>query len=91
MVSLIYYIHSKWPSLKVMLWDDMFREFTTANLEELASVSGCVVPTVWSYLEDLSPVFPVGMFDRFGEVFDEIWVASSFKGSAGKEFLYVIL
>ncbi len=83
MISVLNYIASKWPSLKVLIWDDMFREFSTDDLEELASSAESVIPVVWSYVDDLTDAFPSGMFERFGEVFDEIWIASSFKGSAG--------
>ena len=83
MVRLMNYINCKWPTLRLLLWDDMFREFSTCDLEELASSADCVIPVVWSYVDNLSDVFPSGMFERFGDVFDEIWIASSFKGSAG--------
>eukprot|EP00112_Aurelia_sp_Birch-Aquarium-sp1_P019757 Seg495.12 transcript_id=Seg495.12/GoldUCD/mRNA.D3Y31 product="Hexosaminidase D" protein_id=Seg495.12/GoldUCD/D3Y31 len=83
MVKLMNYINCKWPTLRLLLWDDMFREFSTCDLEELASSADSVIPVVWSYVDNLADVFPSGMFERFGDVFDEIWIASSFKGSAG--------
>eukprot|EP00794_Sanderia_malayensis_P000314 gene314-944_t len=83
MISVLTYIKSKWPSLKILIWDDMFREFSTDDLQELASGCEVVIPVAWSYGDDLRGAFPNGMFERFAEVFDEIWIASSFKGSAG--------
>ena len=83
MIKVINFISNKWPSLRVLLWDDMFREFSLCDLEELAASADCVIPVVWSYVDDLTNVFPKGMLEKFGEVFEEIWIASSFKGSAG--------
>ena len=82
-IKVINYISSEWPSVRVLLWDDMFRDFSICDLEELGSSADCVIPVVWSYVDNLMDVFPKGMFEKFGEVFEEIWIASSFKGSAG--------
>ena len=83
MRKVIDFVSSKWPSLKILLWDDMFREFSLCDLEELASAAECVIPVVWSYVDNLTDIFPKHMFEKFGEAFEEIWIASSFKGSAG--------
>eukprot|EP00795_Rhopilema_esculentum_P017789 gene17789-9467_t len=83
MISIINYISTKWPALQILIWDDMFREFSICELEELSGNGSIVIPVVWSYVGNLNDVFPNGMFERFGEAFEEIWIASSFKGSAG--------
>ena len=88
MISIINYISTKWPALQILIWDDMFREFSICELEELAGNGSIVIPVVWSYVGNLNDVFPNGMFERFGEAFEEIWIASSFKGSAG---LYILV
>ena len=88
MRQVIHFISSKWPSLRVLLWDDMFRGFSLCDLEELASTAECVIPVVWSYIDNLADVFPKGMFEKFGEAFEEVWIASSFKGSAGIPSFY---
>ena len=80
MVPLINYVQTNYPNLKVFIWDDMFREFSTTNLEMLGSF---VIPMVWSYVDDLTGYFPLGMWQRYSDAFDEIWIASSFKGSNG--------
>jgi len=80
MVPLIRSIQSKYPKLKIMIWDDMFRDFSIPDLESLGS---SVIPVVWSYVDDLTGQFPAGMWGRFDAAFDEIWIASSFKGSSG--------
>ena len=78
MEPLINIIQTKYPDLKIFVWDDMFREF---SVEELEKLSPLVIPMVWSYVDYLE--FPQGMWQRYGSVFEEIWVASSFKGSSG--------
>ena len=78
MEPLINTIQTKYPALKIFVWDDMFREFSVEQLEKL---SPQIIPMVWSYVDYLD--FPEGMWRRYGSVFEEIWIASSFKGSSG--------
>jgi len=80
MMPLIKLISKKYPKLKIFIWDDMFREFSIRNLESLGS---SIIPMIWSYVDDLTEYFPTGMWQRYSDVFDEIWIASSFKGSNG--------
>lgn len=80
MMPLIVSIKSKYPSLKLFIWDDMFREFSVSELEMLGPT---VIPMIWSYVDYVDTQFPNGMWQRYGDVFDEIWIASSFKGSSG--------
>ena len=51
MMPLIKTIKSKYPSLKLYMWDDMVRDFTVAELELLGET---VMPMVWSYDDDLT-------------------------------------
>lgn len=80
MMPLIKLIEAKYPTIKIIIWDDMFRDFSVPDLEMLGPT---VIPMVWSYVDDLTNQFPVNMWGRYGDVFDEIWIASSFKGSSG--------
>lgn len=80
MMPLITSIKRKYPTLKLFIWDDMFREFSLSELEMLGP---SVIPMVWSYVDYISTQFPDGMWERYGNVFEEIWIASSFKGSSG--------
>lgn len=80
MMPLLKIIQSKYPNLKLFIWDDMFRDFT---VKELESLGHSVTPMVWAYGDDLTGKFPNGMWQRYADVFDEIWVASSYKGSSG--------
>eukprot|EP00111_Clytia_hemisphaerica_P002382 TCONS_00006804-protein len=80
MEPLILFIQNKFPTLKLFVWDDMFREFSVQELEEL---SPQIIPMVWSYVDYLDSQFPNDMWRRYGSVFEEIWIATSFKGSSG--------
>ena len=81
MIPLLQYIKSKWPPVKIIMWDDMIREY---KVDELQPLSGLVEPMIWGYEDNILECFPTGMFDRFASVFDDMWIASSFKGSSGK-------
>jgi hexosaminidase len=63
------------------MWHDMIAEY---SIVELQPFSNLIEPMAWGYVDDISNYFPKDMFSRFGQVFDNIWVASSFKGSSGK-------
>lgn len=80
MVPLVQYIKTKWPILCVLIWHDMFGDY---SVEELQPFANLVEPMAWGYVDNLTNYFPQGMFHRFSQVFDSIWVASSFKGSSG--------
>ena len=81
MVPLLQYIKTKWPHLSLIIWHDMLGKFSVEELQPLANL---VEPMAWGYVDNLTNYFPQGMFHRFGQVFENIWVASSFKGSSGK-------
>ncbi|GBP56148.1 Hexosaminidase D [Eumeta japonica] len=72
--DLVLFIHDKRPNIRILMWDDMLREY---NLGEL------VEPVVWNY----SPVdcfhIPPAMWSSYQKVFSHIWVGSAFKGANG--------
>lgn len=55
------------------------------SVEELQPFGNLIEPMAWGYVDDISNYFPKEMFARFGQVFENMWVASSFKGSSGKQ------
>ena len=81
MIPLLQYVKTKWPCLSLLMWHDMLAEYT---VEDLHPFGNLVEPMAWGYVDDVSNYFPKEMFARFSQVFDNIWVASSFKGSSGK-------
>jgi hexosaminidase len=67
------------------MWHDMIAEY---SIEELQPFGNLIEPMAWGYVDDISNYFPKDMFARFGQVFDNIWIASSFKGSSGKLIVF---
>lgn len=80
MIPLLQYIKTKWPSISLLIWHDMLADY---SVEELQPFGNLVEPMAWGYLDDIGNYFPPEMFSRFSQVFDNIWVASSYKGSSG--------
>ncbi|TRY76461.1 hypothetical protein TCAL_09579 [Tigriopus californicus] len=69
-------IHHK----RVIIWDDMLRNFMPIEMEPLG---GLVEPMVWVYAEDVYRFMPTYNWDRFAEIFPTAWTASAFKGAHG--------
>ncbi|XP_028412708.1 hexosaminidase D-like [Dendronephthya gigantea] len=80
MIPLLQYVKTKWPSISLLIWHDMLADY---SVEELQPFGSLVEPMAWGYLDDIGNYFPQEMFSRFSQVFDNIWVASSYKGSSG--------
>lgn len=74
------FVRSKWPQLKVVIWDDMLRQM---SLNELQSLGSVVEPMVWVYTEDIYRFVPMQIWDRYGAAFATAWTASAFKGAHG--------
>ncbi|XP_068717572.1 hexosaminidase D-like isoform X1 [Montipora capricornis] len=80
------FVHHMTPILKHLrnkdvtpiMWDDMMRKWPVEYLKELGDL---VEPMVWAYTSDLKGYFPPGMWQRYGEAFNNIWAASAFKGA----------
>lgn len=60
------------------------------SVQELQPFGNLVEPMAWGYVDDMSNYFPSEMFARFAQVFDNIWVASSFKGSSGMRMFWQV-
>ena len=64
-----------------IVWDDMLRNLMVDEMKPLASL---VEPMVWVYAPDVERFAPSYTWDRFEQVFDNIWTASAFKGAHGE-------
>lgn len=64
------------------MWNDMF-EKTKPDVMRSYKMHELVEPVIWGYAEYLfkPKYFDHGVFNRFGEVFDRLWLASAFKGA----------
>ncbi|XP_050303355.1 hexosaminidase D-like isoform X2 [Anthonomus grandis grandis] len=72
-------IQRKRPSMEVLLWDDHFR---LMDAEELM-VKKSFKPVVWWYGRDVYDELGPGLWKVYSEMFGNVWIASSFKGSTG--------
>lgn len=73
-------IKEKYPHIKLIMWDDMFREAETVQLEN-SGLGSLVEPMVWFYEKNIR--LPPGIWHRYSTVFPNIWAASAFKGATG--------
>ena len=64
-----------------IVWDDMLRNLMVDEMKPLASL---VEPMVWVYAPDVERFAPSYTWDRFEQVFDNMWTASAFKGAHGE-------
>lgn len=73
-----------------MMWHDMF-ESTEPDVLRSYKLHELVEPVMWGYAEYvLKPnYFKPGAFERFGKVFDKLWIASAFKGANGPDQAFV--
>lgn len=75
------FVHTKWPHLKIVIWDDMLRQMSLNELQSLSTAS--VEPMVWVYTEDIYRFVPLQIWDRYAAAFPTAWTASAFKGAHG--------
>ncbi|XP_076067151.1 hexosaminidase D-like [Oratosquilla oratoria] len=79
--TLARWIKENYPNITIIIWDDMIRTASLDLLKE-SGIGKLVEPMVWQYYARNFNL-PEGMFDKFAEVFDTLWVASAFKGATG--------
>lgn len=77
---MVNFVHSKWPQLKIVIWDDMLRQMP---LDDLQKLSNMVEPMVWVYTEDIYRFMPLQIWDKYASAFPTAWTASAFKGAHG--------
>lgn len=85
-ITLSNYIRSKWPDLRVIIWDDMLREMTLSEMQH-AQVGRFVEPMIWVYAKDVYQFIPPHLWDIYSKVFPTAWAASAFKGAFGESLL----
>ena len=68
-------------SVTPIIWDDMLRNLI---VEEMMVLADLVEPMVWVYAPDVERFAPSYTWDRFNQVFPNIWTASAFKGAHGE-------
>ncbi|CAH1118945.1 unnamed protein product [Phaedon cochleariae] len=80
-------VRSKYPSVKVLVWDDMLRHISLQSMQEI-NLGDSVDPMVWVYAEDIYRFVQPAVWEKYAAVFQTAWTASAFKGAFG-ETLYI--
>lgn len=83
--AVLLYLKTKHPNIKPIMWDDMLR-FTELPVLQESGLGGLVEIMVWHYLSNF--LLPPDIWDKFSQVFPNIWFASAFKGATGSS-MYV--
>ncbi|KAK5644631.1 hypothetical protein RI129_005931 [Pyrocoelia pectoralis] len=78
--TIITKIRQKYPSLRILMWDDHFRSMKIDELRK-SQIGGIVEPVVWNYRKDVEQW--LGMWEKYEEIFPKVWIASAFKGATG--------
>lgn len=76
------FVQRKWPSLKIVIWDDMLRQMRLIDLQQ-SDIGRFVEPMIWVYTEDIYRFVPMQAWDKYATVFTTVWGASAFKGAHG--------
>lgn len=80
--KVVNYIKSKRPYMNVMIWDDMIRKTLRVDgllSKKLAKFAKSVVPVVWDYNGKIEIANHV--WRQYDTMFNELWIASAFKGA----------
>ncbi|XP_049817212.1 hexosaminidase D isoform X2 [Aethina tumida] len=74
------YIKDNYPHLKIIIWDDMLRNIDTQVLQDYY-LGNLVEPMVWHY--NSTDNFQLGgaLWEKYGNVFTNVWGATAFKGA----------
>lgn len=80
------FVHTKWSQLKVVIWDDMLRHISIADLKD-SKLGNLVEPMVWVYADDIYYFVTNGVWSVYEEIFDTVWTASAFKGANGESII----
>lgn len=80
-------VHLKYPSVRIIVWDDMLRHISTDVLLEM-KLGEHVEPMVWVYAEDIYRFVQPSLWEKYAMVFKTAWAASAFKGAFG-ETVYI--
>lgn len=80
-IKVVGWIKKEYPHLVIIMWDDMMRNISTERIKS-SGIGDLVEPMVWQYQAKAFDL-PSDLFERYAAVFQNIWVASAFKGATG--------
>ncbi|XP_017779185.1 PREDICTED: hexosaminidase D-like [Nicrophorus vespilloides] len=74
------YIKDNYPNLRIIIWDDMLRNIDLNILQEYY-VGNLVEPMVWHYNNADSFQLGSGLWEKYSNIFTNVWGATAFKGA----------
>eukprot|EP00347_Sterkiella_histriomuscorum_P022854 403336902 len=79
-------VKQKYPGIEIMIWDDMYRNFSFLDFRTLKSSGGLpeFQPCIWAYSghqEQFNQTIKTQSFNNLCLEFKKVWVASCFRGS----------
>ncbi|PVD29411.1 hypothetical protein C0Q70_08662 [Pomacea canaliculata] len=81
------FIRSTYPHIKPLIWDDWIRNIDEKTIE-LSELNKVVEPVVWCYENNIMDHIKRPVWEKYGQLFEGVWVASAFKGATGSsEFI----
>lgn len=75
-------IKEKHPNIRILMWDDEFRNVRQEDLEKW-KIASLVEPVVWKYSPDVYGSLGSSLWEMYSNVFPRLWIASAFKGATG--------
>ncbi|XP_073826710.1 hexosaminidase D-like [Musca autumnalis] len=75
------FIKSKWPFLKVIIWDDMLANIP-GNLLKNSKLGELVEPMIWSYSARIAEIPREEKWRKYAKIFPTVWSASAYKGAS---------
>ncbi|XP_063389659.1 uncharacterized protein LOC134675378 [Cydia fagiglandana] len=75
-------IHALSPETTVLIWDDMYRDVTPMDCSNIILTDFEVVQ--WDYTAKPHEDLHINMY-KYGRMFDNLWIATAFKGADGRK------
>lgn len=70
--------------MTILMWDNHFRDLNDEELKRNGQFSQQITPVVGWYDKDVYDELGPSLWDMYGKTFGGVWLASAFKGSAGR-------
>ncbi|CAH1970625.1 unnamed protein product [Acanthoscelides obtectus] len=72
------------PDMRILMWDDELRTFSSTDLRSPHTVlNKQLEPVVWKYSREVYDELGPGLWVDYAGIFDKVWAASAFKGATG--------
>lgn len=70
--------------MTILMWDNHLRDLNDEELMSKGHFAKQITPVVPWYDKDVYDELGPSLWDLYGKTFDGVWLASAFKGSAGR-------